>query len=153
MIHVVKVFNIVIEAEIDSFLEFTYFSHDPIDTGNLLPGSPAFSKSSLHIRKFSVHVLLKSNLDDFEHYLANMWNECSCVVAWTFFGIVNKAEVDAFLELFCFFDDPTVVGNLAESKEEPKSLLMKVREESEKVGLKFNIQKTKIMASSPITSW
>ena len=68
------------------------------------------------------------------------------------FGIVNKAEVDAFLELFCFFDDPTVVGNLAESKEEPKSLLMKVREESEKVGLKLNIRKTKIMASGPITS-
>ena len=50
------------------------------------------------------------------------------------FGIVNKAEVDAFLELSCFFDDPKVVGNLAESKEEPKSLLMKVREEGEKVG-------------------
>ena len=88
------------------------------------------------------------------------------------FDIVNKAEVDDFLELSCFFDDPMDVGNLisgsseinnlryaddttlmAESEEELKSLLMKVKEESEKVGLKLNIQKTKIMASVPITSW
>ena len=66
------------------------------------------------------------------------------------FGIVNKAEIDVFLELSCFFDDPTL---MAESEEELKSLLMKVKEESEKVGLKLNIQKTKIMASGPITSW
>ena len=80
------------------------------------------------------------------------------------FGIVNKAEVDVFLELSCFFDDPANVGNLisgssddttlmAENEEELKSLLMKVKKESEKVGLKLNIQKTKIMASGPITSW
>ena len=73
------------------------------------------------------------------------------------FGIVNKAEIDVFLELSCFFDDPADVGNLitlmAESEEELKSLLMKAKEESEKVGLKLNIQKTKIMASGPITSW
>ena len=79
------------------------------------------------------------------------------------FGIVNKAEVDVFLELSCFFDDPANVGNLisgssddttlmAENEEELKSLLMKVKKESEKVGLKLNIQKTKIMASGPITS-
>ena len=80
------------------------------------------------------------------------------------FGIVNKAEVDVFLELSCFFDDPADVGNLisgssddttlmAESEEELKSLLMKMKEESEKVGLKLSIQKTKIMSSSPIISW
>ena len=57
------------------------------------------------------------------------------------FGIVNKAEVDVFLELSCFFDDPTDIGNLAKSKEELKSLLMKVKEESEKVGLKLNFRK------------
>ena len=115
------------------------------------------------------------------------------------FSIVNKAEIDLFLELSCFFHDPAAVGNLisgssalsktslnirrnagleetqagikiagrnisnlryaddttlmAESEEELKRLLMKVKEESEKVGLKLNIQKTKIMASGPITSW
>ena len=115
------------------------------------------------------------------------------------FGIVNKAEIDVFLELSCFFHDPVDVDNLisapclfnlyaeyimrnagleearagieiagrninnlryaddttlmAESEEELKSLLMKVKVESEKVGFKLNIQKTKIMASGPITSW
>ena len=69
------------------------------------------------------------------------------------FGIVNKAEIDVFLELSCFFHDPADVGNLilAESEEELKSFLMKMKEESGKVGLKLNIQKTKIMVSGPIT--
>ena len=62
------------------------------------------------------------------------------------FGIVNKAEIGVFLELSCFFYDPTL---MAESEEELKSFLMKGKEESEKVGLKLNIQKTKIMASVP----
>ena len=69
------------------------------------------------------------------------------------FGIVNKAEIDVFLELSCnlrYTDDSTL---MAESEEELKNLLMKVKEESEEVGLKFNIQKTKIMASDPLTSW
>ena len=70
---------------------------------------------------------------------------------------MNKAETDVFLELSCFFHDPADVGNLItlmpESEEELKSLLMKVKVESEKVGLKLNIQKTKIMTSGPITSW
>ena len=69
------------------------------------------------------------------------------------FVIVNKAEVDVFLELSCFFHDPADDTTLmAESEEELKSLLMKVKEEREKVGLKLNIHKTKIMASGPITS-
>ena len=55
--------------------------------GNLMSGSSAFSKSSLYIWNFSVHILLKPCLKDFEHYLASMWNECNCVVVWTFFGI------------------------------------------------------------------
>ena len=54
---------------------------------NLISGSSAFSKSRLYIWKFSVHVLLKAILNDFEHYLASMWNECNCVVIWAFFGI------------------------------------------------------------------
>ena len=63
------------------------FFNDPTDVGNLISGSSAFSKTSLNIWKFMVHVLLKPGLENFEHYFASMWNECSCVVVWTFFGI------------------------------------------------------------------
>ena len=68
------------------FLEFSCFFCDPVDVGNLISGSSAFSKSILYIWKFLVHVLLKFGLMDFEHYLASMWNECNCTVVWTFFG-------------------------------------------------------------------
>ena len=67
MIYTVKVFNIVNEAEIDIFLEFYCFFCDPMDVGNLISGSSAFSKTSLNIWKFSVHILLKPSLKDFEH--------------------------------------------------------------------------------------
>ena len=62
------------------------FFYDPMDVGNLISGSSAFSKSSLNIWKFSVHVLLKPGLENFEHYFASMWDECNCAVVWTFFG-------------------------------------------------------------------
>ena len=67
MIHTVKVFSVVNEAEIDIFMEFPCFIYDPTDPSNLISGSSAFSKSSLNIWKFSVHVLLKPSLEDFEH--------------------------------------------------------------------------------------
>ena len=67
MIHTVKGFGIVNEAEIDVFLELSYFLDDPTDVDNLISGSSAFSKSSLNIWKFMVHVLLKAGLEDFEH--------------------------------------------------------------------------------------
>ena len=69
------------------FLEFSCFFYNPVDAGNLICGSSAFSKSSLNIWKFSVHVLLKPSLENFEHYFASVWDECSCTVVWTFFGI------------------------------------------------------------------
>ena len=72
MIHPVKSFSIVNEAEVDVFLEFYCFFYDPTDVGNLISGSSTFSKSSLYIWKFSVQVLLKSNLNDFEDYIAGM---------------------------------------------------------------------------------
>ena len=59
MIHTVKGFDIVNKAEIDAFLELSCFFHDPVDVGNFISGSSAFSKTSLNIRKFMVHVLLK----------------------------------------------------------------------------------------------
>ena len=72
VIHIVKGFGMVNKAEIDVFLELSCFSDDLTDVGNLISGSSAFSKSSLYIWKFSVHVLLKPSLKDFEHYLASM---------------------------------------------------------------------------------
>ena len=68
VIYKVKGFNIVNEAEIDVFLELSCFFHDPLDVGNLIYDSSAFSKSSLNIWKFTVHVLLKPGLENFEHY-------------------------------------------------------------------------------------
>ena len=87
VIHTVKGFSIVNEAEVDAFLEFSCFFYDPMDVGNLISDSSAFSKSSLNIWKFSVHVLLKPSLQNFENYFASIWYECNCAVIWTFFGI------------------------------------------------------------------
>ena len=72
VIHTVKGFSLVSEAEISFFLEFPCFLHDLMNTGNLISGSSAFSKPSLYIYKFLVHVLLKPNLKDFEYNLASM---------------------------------------------------------------------------------
>ena len=82
-----KGFGIVNKAEIDVFLELSCFFHDPPDVGNLISGSSAFSKTSLNIWKFTVHVLLKPGLENFEHYFTNVWDECNCMVVWAFFGI------------------------------------------------------------------
>ena len=75
MIHTVKSFSVVNEAEIDVFLEFSCFFYDIMDVGNLISGSSAFYKPGLNIWNSSAHVLLKSSLKDFEHYLASVWNE------------------------------------------------------------------------------
>ena len=72
VIHTVKGFGIVNNAEIDVFLELSCFLEDPMDVSNLIYGSSAFSKSSLNIWRFSIHVLLKSSSKDFEHNLASM---------------------------------------------------------------------------------
>ena len=75
MIHTVKGFGIVNKAEIDAFLELSCFFHDPADVGNLISGSSAFSKTSLNIWKFTVHILLKPGLENFEHYFASVSKE------------------------------------------------------------------------------
>ena len=85
VIHTGKGFGIVNKAEVDVFLGL--FFNDPVDVGNLISGSSAFSKSSLNIWKFTVHVLLKPGLENFEHYFASVWEECNCAVVWAFFGI------------------------------------------------------------------
>ena len=87
VIHRVKGFGKVNKAEVDVFLELSCSFNDPIDVGDLISGSSAFSKSSLNIWKFTVHILLKPGLDNFEHYFASIWDECNCAVVWAFFGI------------------------------------------------------------------
>ena len=87
VIHTFKGFGIVNKAEKDVFLELSCFFDDPADVGNLISGSSAFSKTSLNIWKFTVHVLLKPGLENFERYFTSMWDECNCVVVWAFFGI------------------------------------------------------------------
>ena len=72
VIHTVKDFGIVNKAEVDVFLEFSYIFNDLMDVGNLISGSSAFSKTSLDIWKFMVHILSKPGLENFEHYLARV---------------------------------------------------------------------------------
>ena len=108
LIHRIKGFSIVNEAEIDVFLEFC-FIYDPTDVGNLISDSSAFSKPSLNICKFLVHILLKPSLKSFEHYFASIWNECNCVIVWTLFGIVflwdwnEKWTLLSFLNLLAYW--------------------------------------------------
>ena len=80
VIHTVKGFGIVNKAEIDVFLELPCFFDDPADVGNLISGSCAFSKSSLNTWKFTVHILLKPGLENFEHYFTSVRDECNYAV-------------------------------------------------------------------------
>ena len=134
VIHTVKGFGVVNKTEIDVFLELSCFFDDPADVGNLTSGSSAFSKTSLNIWKFTVHVLLKPGLEKFEHYYAEY--------------IISNAGLDEAhagikiaernINNLRYADDTTL---RAESEEELKSLLMKVKEASGKAGLILNIQK------------
>ena len=72
VVYTVKGFGIVNKAEVDVYLELSCFFNDPVDVGNLISGSTAFSKSGLNIWKFTVHALLKPGLENFEHYFASM---------------------------------------------------------------------------------
>ena len=85
VIHTAKGFSVVNEADV--FLEVSCLFCDPRDVGNLISRTSAFSKSSLNTWKFSVHVLSKPYLENFEHYFASVWDESNSAVVWTFFGI------------------------------------------------------------------
>ena len=87
VIHTVKGFGIVNKAEPYFCLELSCFFDDPVAVGNLISGSSAFSKSNLNICNFTVHILLKPGLENFEHYFASVLDECNCAVLWTFLGI------------------------------------------------------------------
>ena len=80
MIHTLRGFSVVSETEVDFFLEFSCFLCDPANVDNLISGSTAFSKPSLDIWKFLVHVMLKPSMQDFEHNLTSMGYESNCLV-------------------------------------------------------------------------
>ena len=80
VIHAVKGFGIVNEAEIDVFLELSCFFDDPVDVGNLISGFSAFSKTSLNIWKFPIHILLKPGLENLELYFTSVCDWYNCVV-------------------------------------------------------------------------
>ena len=103
VIHTVKGLGVVNKAEVDVFLELSCFFDDPADVGNLISGSSAFPKTSLNIWKFTVRVLLKTGLENFDHYFASVWDECNwhCLSFWlewklTFSSPVSTAELSKF---------------------------------------------------------
>ena len=87
VIHTVKGFCIINKAEIDVFLEFCCFFVDPVEVGNLISDSSAFSKTSFNIWKLTVRILFRPGLENFEHYFTSMFDECNWAVVWAFFGI------------------------------------------------------------------
>ena len=85
MIHTVKGFGVVDETEIDVFLKFHYFLYNPIKVSNLIFSSSSFSKPSLDIWKFLVHIMLKPSMQDFKHGLISMGDQHNCPMVSTFF--------------------------------------------------------------------
>ena len=112
MIHTVKGFGVVNKAIVDVFLELSFLRATTFwtDVGNLISASFAFSKSSLNIWIFTIHVLLKPGLENFEHYFASMWDECNSAVVWhclslslPFFGIGMKTDLFQSCGHLCVF--------------------------------------------------
>ena len=120
VIHTVEGFGIVKKAEIDVFLELSCFFDDSVDVGNLISGSSAFSKTSLNIWKFTVHVLLKPGLENFEHDFTSVWDECDCAVVWK-----------QFLEKITKIDKP--LARLIKKQTNKKSQINKIRNEKGEV--------------------
>ena len=113
VVHTVKGFGIVNKAEVDVFLELSCFFYDTTDVGNLISGSFAFSKSSLNIWNFMVHILLKPGLESFEHYFASVWDECNCAVVWAFFCITflwDWSENEPFPVLWPLLSFPNLLA-------------------------------------------
>ena len=110
VVHTVKGFGIVNKAEVYFFLELSCFFNDPMDVDNLISGFSAFSKSSLNIWKFIVHVLLKPGLENFEQYFASVWDECNFAVVWAFFSIVFLWDWN---ESWFFFSSPVATAEFS----------------------------------------
>ena len=88
MIHIFKGFSVVHETVVDIFLEFPSFLYDPENIGNLISGSSSFSKPSLDIWKFLVHIMLEPSMQDFKHDLNSVGDDCNCLMVSTFFSTI-----------------------------------------------------------------
>ena len=112
VIHTAKGFGIVNKAEIDVCLELSCLFDDPANVGNLISGSSVFSKTSLNTWHFTVHVLLKPGLENFEHCFASVWNECNCAVVWAVFGIAFLRDWNGnwYIYLQSFLDYLSIYG-------------------------------------------
>ena len=95
-IHTFIGFGIINKAEVDVFLELSCLFNDPVEVGNLISGFSAFSKSSLNLWKFMVHILLKPGMENSEHYFTSIWDECNCMIVWGFFVIVFLRNGDEY---------------------------------------------------------
>ena len=93
VIHIIKGFSVV-NKEVDVLLEFCCCFYDSVDVGNLISDSCVFSKSRFNIWNFSVHIPLNPNMENFEHCFASVWDECNCVIVWTYFDIAFLWELE-----------------------------------------------------------
>ena len=93
-------FGVVNKVKVMFFWNSSCFFNDPADAGNFISGSSSFSKSSLNTCKFTVYVLLKPSLENFEHYFTSLRDECSCAVVWTFFGTAFLWDWNDTFQLF-----------------------------------------------------
>ena len=112
VIHTVKGFGLVNKADV--FLELSCFLDNPTDVGNLISGSSAFSKSSLNIWKFMVHILLKPGLENFEHYFASMWDECNRAIVcflWRCLSLGLEWNRSSLSPSFCSLKCPDTTPN------------------------------------------
>ena len=130
------------------FLEFSCFFYDPTDVGNLISGSSAFSKSSLNIWKFSVHILLKPSLENFEHYFASMWNECNYFARKVMLKILQ-----ARLQQYVNWEFPVVQAGFRKGRETRDQIanicyIIKKQESSIKTSTSASLSTLK-----PLTVW
>ena len=100
IVHTLKGFDIVDETEVGVFLEFPSFLYDPVNVGNLISGSSAFSKPSLDIWKFLVCMMLKPSIQDFKDDITSMGDECNCLMVSTFFSTTLLGNWDKCQVLF-----------------------------------------------------
>ena len=109
VIHTVKGFGVVNKAEVDVFLKFSCIFNDSSGVGNLISGSSALSKSSLNILKFTVYILLKPGLENFQHYFAIMRDKCNCAVVWILCHCLSLE-----LEWKLIFSSPVAITKFSE---------------------------------------
>ena len=144
VIYTVKGFGIVNKAEIDVFLELFCFLDDSTDVVNLISGSSAFSKTSLNIWKFTVHLLLKPGLENFGQFFTSVSDECNCAVVWAFFGNCLSLGLDWFdgPKNWCFWTVvlEKILESPLDSRRSNQSILKEISPEYSLEGLMLKLK-------------